>query len=74
MIIFNINSTDYFIAKANINDKGQTILYHNGKMYVVKPKPNATTLICQRVLQNDLTRNKLGIMRECAILDKWGYR
>ena len=57
MIIFNINSTDYFIAKANINDKGQTILYHNGKMYVVKPK-----------------RNKLGIMRECAILDKWGYR
>lgn len=32
-----------------------------------------TKLVCNRVLQNDLTRNEFGVTRQCAILDKWGY-
>lgn len=75
MIIFrDLSSLEYTIAKQNINEKGQTYLYNDGKMYLVRIANGKTKLVCNRVLQNDLTSNRFGKTYDCAILDKWGYR
>lgn len=75
MIIFkDLSSLEYQLAKTNIQEKGQTFLYQDGKMYLVRVTQGQTKLVCNRVLQNDLTRNEFGVTRQCAILDKWGYK
>lgn len=75
MIIFkDLSSLDYIIAKTNISEKGQTYLYNDNKMYLVRVADGKTKLVCNRVLQNDLTSNRLGKTYDCAILDKWGYK
>lgn len=74
MIIFkDLSSLDLYKAKHEINETGQTRLYQDGKMYLVRVNPYRTNLVCNRVLKNDLTSNNLGVTRECALLDKWGY-
>lgn len=70
MIIFrDLSSLEYQLAKTNIKEKGQTYLYQDGKMYLVRVAQGQTKLVCNRVL----TRNEFGVTRQCAILDKWGY-
>lgn len=74
MIVFsNLSSLELRIAKQNLKEKGQTHLYQDGKMYLVRVGCASTQLVCNRVLKNDLTSNNLGVTRKCALLDKWGY-
>lgn len=71
MITFNLNKTDYQIAIKELNSNlKQTKLYNDGKLYIIRNTCNQ--LVCNRVLQNDLTRKAFGVTRDCAILNKWG--
>lgn len=74
MIIFkDLSSLDLRMAKQQLKENGKTHLYQDGKLYLVRVNPYHTNLVCNRVLQNDLTTNNFGVTRECALLDKWGY-
>lgn len=72
MITFNLNKNEYQIAIKELNTGlKQTRAYYNGNMYIIRNSYNQ--LVCNRILGNDLTRNELGVTRDCAILNKWAF-
>jgi hypothetical protein len=72
MLQFNLNKNDYQIAIHELNNGlKQTHLYNNSKLYLVRNAYNQ--LVCNRVLQNDLTKNNLGVTKDCCILNKWAF-